>query len=350
MIFIFLFVLLISAFVYGYFVKNIKLDNTIDEVISQLHNEPLPELLKGEVGFASNGDIKICYEWIKGDVNRDEYLVLLHGLTESMITFPQFFIQDFLDEGYHIIRVDHRDSGLSTWVNNWESNKYTLEDMAEDLIAVMDELNIGQFHLVGKSMGGMIAQSIAIRYPDRVKSLTSIMSSGYFHDPALVNLPRKFAFDFALIFIAYRKGLAQIDNQLKFNVAIINMLAGKNKNTIDQKLMLQKLLYEITQRNGYNKHAQKQHSYAIKKSGSRIEALRQLNTPTFIVHGKADPLVKFEHGEKCAAIIPNAQQLFIDEMGHRLPAVYAGTITKSIIKFLNEHVIEMKDNLHLESH
>ncbi len=350
MIFIIIFFLVVAVFVYGYFFKNVKLNNTIDEVIDQLHKEPLPELIKGEVGHAFNGDIKICYEYIEGDVERDEFVVMLHGLTESMLAFPPFFIQDFLDAGYHIIRVDHRDSGMSTWVSDWQNNKYTLEDMADDLIAVMDELKVERFNLIGKSMGGMIAQSIAIHYPERVKTLTSIMSSAYFHDPELVNLPRKFAFDFALIFIAYQLGLKQLNNQLKFYLSIVYLLAGKHQNSINTKLMLQKFLYEITRRNGNNKHAQEHHSYAIKKSGSRIEALQQLKIPAFIVHGKADPLVKFEHGEKCAALIPNAKTLFIDDMGHRLPAVYAGTITKSTIQFLNEHAVENEDKLLLKSY
>jgi len=99
----------------------------------------------------------------------------------------------------------------------------------------------------------------------------------------------------------------------------------------------------LKHRKGFNKRAQKQHSYAIKKSGSRIERLQQLSTPTLVIHGKEDPLVKFEHGKKCAEIIPNVTQLFINEMGHRVPKVYSTTVTNSIIQFLNGHQIKNKE-------
>jgi len=304
----------------------------------------LPELVKGEVGFAFNGDIKICYELIKSNKVDAEYIILLHGLTRTMLTYSIDFINAFLDAGYHVVRIDNRDSGLSTWIKDWENgNEYTLEDMAEDAMSVANHLQIAQFHLAGKSMGGMIAQSMALQHPKRIKTLTSIMSTGFFHDPDLVQVSRNFKFKFLLMYLGYRRGLKKLDGQAKFHLAVEHILAGDNKKAINQQLVLQKALYALKHRNGFNKRAQKQHGYAIKKSGSRIEALKKLKTPTLVIHGKADPLVKFEHGKKSAITIPNSQHLFIDEMGHRIPKIYSTPVTKAMIQFLNKHKIESKE-------
>lgn len=352
MVLIIVFIFAPLAILYGFFVTNLKLDNAVDRSIELLQKSVLPELMTGEVGFAYNGNIKICYELIKSDKPNAEYIVLLHGLTRTMLTYSTNFIQAFLDAGYHVVRIDNRDSGLSTWVKDWENgNKYTLEDMAADAMAVVDKLQITQFHLAGKSMGGMIAQCMAIQHPERVKTLTSIMSTGFFHDPQLVKVPQKFKFNFVLIYLASYRKLKTLEGQVKFYLAVEHLLAGSNKKAIDQLLVIQKALYELKHRNGFNKLAQKQHSYAIKKSGSRIEALQQLSTPTLVIHGKEDPLVKLEHGKKCAALIPNATPLFIEEMGHRVPKVYSKTVTHSMIQFLSKHKIEneMQANLSLKS-
>jgi len=352
MIFIILLVLLALVIIYRHFIKNLKLDFTVDQTIEALHKEALPELINGEVGFVKNGEIKICYELIECGKTDAEHIVLLHGLTRTLLTYSNNFMQAFLDAGYNVIRIDNRDSGLSTWIKNWENgNQYSLEDMAKDAMAVVNHLQIAQFHLAGKSMGGMIAQSMAIQHPERVKTLTSIMSTGFFHDPSLVQVPRNFKFNFVLIYIAYQKGLKKLDGRAKFHLAVEHLLAGSNKKAIDQQLVLHKALYALKHRKGFNKRAQKQHGYAIKKSGSRIEDLKKLTTPTLVIHGKEDPLVKFEHGKKSAATIPNSQHLFIDEMGHRMPKIYSTVVTKTMIQFLSKHKIEHKekDRLTLKS-
>jgi len=327
-----------------YYAKHLKIGEPVNKIIADLHKEPLPELLQGEVGFAFNGNIKICYELIKSDRANGEYVVLLHGLTQTMLAYPNYLIDDFVRAGYHVIRLDNRDSGMSSWIKDWEKgNKYTLEDMADDAMAVVNHLNVNQFHLLGKSMGGMIAQSLAIRYPARVKSLVSLMSSAYFHDPELTQVPRKFAMQFALVYIGYLLSSKQLNHQLKFHLSIEHILSGEDKGAINQKMILQKALFEIKQRRGFNKRAQKQHGYAIRKSGSRIEALKQLSTPTLVIHGSADPLVKLEHSEKKLTVIPNIESLFIDKMGHRIPKVYSTVVSNSTIQFLDKHKIERKE-------
>jgi len=204
--------LLIISFLTGYYFKYLQIDKHHNKIIAGLHNEPLSKLIKGEVDFAFNGDIKICYELIKSDKADAEYIILLHGLTRTMLAYSNDFMQPFLDAGYHVIRIDNRDSGLSTWVKDWENgNKYSLEDMAADAVAVANQLQIKQFHLAGKSMGGMIAQCMAIQHPERVKTLTSIMSTGFFHNPELVQVPRKFKFKFALIYITYYRSLKKLE-------------------------------------------------------------------------------------------------------------------------------------------
>lgn len=335
-----LLILAISFFVllWWYFAQNVALPKNIDQQIEKLKQMPLPDLMPGNQGFVKNGEVTICYEWIKSENPNAEVVLLLHGHSQTMLAFPLHFINPFLDAGYDVIRVDHRGSGLSSWLPNWgKGNKYSLEHIAEDAFAVMNELNIHKFHLVGKSMGGMIGQRMAINKPEKILSFTSIMSTGYFNDPKLVNVPRKFLLRIVLAFIKYGFKLNTLEKKLKFHVAIEQLLVGKHKDSMDYELVLQKALYENIKRKGYNGKNGDQHSYAIKKSGSRYDELKNLQVPCLVVHGTEDTLVKFEHGKKYAELIPNAKKLFIKDMGHRLPKMYCPQISEAILKLLREN-------------
>ena len=105
------------------------------------------------------------------------------GISNDAIAWPDYFIESMLKKGYRVIRFDNRGTGMSDWIPEWESNKYSLNDMSSDCIAIMNKLGIKKFHIVAVSLGGMIGQQVAILYPERVLSLASIMSSGYITDP-----------------------------------------------------------------------------------------------------------------------------------------------------------------------
>ena len=158
-----------------------------DEIISQVLRSELPEIFSGQTGYAKSGDINIWYESIEPDESPQGAVLLLAGISSDAVAWPPKFLDALVAAGYQVIRTDHRGTGMSDWIENWDSsNPYSLSDMADDGIAVLDALGVEKAHVIGVSMGGMIAQQMSIDHPDRVLSLTSIMSSGNISDP---NLP-----------------------------------------------------------------------------------------------------------------------------------------------------------------
>lgn len=341
--FLVLFFLLVIG-LYWYIKNNVLLPSNINTLIEEVKSEPLEELVTGTEGIAKNGDLSINYEIIGKVESAKGHVILVSGLTQTMLVFPKHFYEPLVKAGYQVIRMDNRGLGKSSWVKNWtKETAYSLEDMATDVIAVADELEIKQFHIIGMSMGGMISQRVAISYSDRLKSLTSIMSTGFYHDPELVSLPTKFYRDMGLVNLLYAKNLHDITNKLKLHLAINNLLHGKGYQN-DEKLILQKAYYEITRRNAHNPKAYDQHSRAILLSQSRYEELDQITVPTLVIHGKEDTLVKFEHAQKYAPMIKGVKTLFIEGMGHHLPKAHSKEISNSILSILKNAETRSKDN------
>ena len=163
-----------------------KLPTDTDAIIDEVLAAELPALVKGVTGKARVGDIDIWYETIDSLDNPKATMLLIMGAGASAIAWPDYFFQPLIDAGHQVVRYDHRGLGMSDWMDDWDSeHPYTLEDMASDGIAVLDEIGVTRAHVVGVSMGGMIGQRMAISHADRVLSLTSISSSGYFDDPEL---------------------------------------------------------------------------------------------------------------------------------------------------------------------
>jgi pimeloyl-ACP methyl ester carboxylesterase len=334
MLYTLLFILGIIALAFLWFIQfgGPRLPKNIDTLIEEVKKEPLPKLITGDRGFAENDGVRIAYEIINPTGNVKGTVLLVHGLSSTLLDWPRYFFQPMLDEGYRVIRYDNRSLGESDWlVKEWKNNKYTLEDMARDGIAILDKVGVEKAHIIGVSMGGMISQRMAISHSERVLSMTSIMSSGYFHDETLPPVPRKFMIGFVRAILLYGRDLTKMENKLKLHVSLRKLLLGKGYTTED-KYLLQKALYENTKRKGYNATARDHHGYAIKKSGSRYSELGQITTPTLVIHGKADTLVLFPHGEKYAEMIPNAEKLFFENMGHDISKGYAEKMIDPILK------------------
>jgi pimeloyl-ACP methyl ester carboxylesterase len=248
--------------------------------------------------------------------------------------FPPNFYEPLLNADYQIIRIDNRGTGESDWMKYWTSKTaFSLEEMATDVIAVMDKLQIEKVHIIGYSMGGMIGQRLAINYPNRILSLTSIMTTGFYNDPKLTGLPVRFALKFGLTFLVYAFRRKTINNSAKLHLAVNRVLKGKGYN-FDDKIVLQKALYEITERRGYNVKVERPHSKAIQLSGSRYEELKKIQVPTLVIHGTADPLVLLEHAEKYAPMIPKVKTFFIENLGHHFPKCHSEEIANAILSHL----------------
>lgn len=306
------------------------LPDDADVVIEEVMKGELPNIEYGKGKIAKSGDIDIWYEVFNDVDSARGTILLVMGYSSTAITWTPNFFEKFVEAGYRVIRYDNRGLGRSDWIEDWTpETAYNLEDMAGDAIAILDDMEIEKAHIVGASMGGMIAQSIAINHADRVASLTSIMSSGYMNDPELTQVPTPFSLGFLKYLLRY--GTEGDMNMLKARIGIRGLLKGSGDYAFDTKAVAQRVYYEIKKRKGYNPTVGDQHGAAIEQSGSRYDKLGSITAPTLIVHGKSDPLVLFEHVEKYAPMIPNAKTLFFDGMGHDIPSIYIDEITTEIM-------------------
>lgn len=324
-------VILIFIGFFYYINSGPKLPPETNKVIAEVLAADTPELVKGEIGIAKSGGLEIWYEHIKPQKTTKGTVLLVMGHSSTAMLWTAKFYQPLVDAGYHVIRYDNRDVGMSTWIKNWDKkNPYTLEDMAKDGIAVLDAIGVAKAHVIGASMGGMIAQRMAISHSDRVLSLTSIMSSGYMMDPDIVPVPKWFAQNFIKLGLKYLTPPTEAGS-IKFFFGVYTTLKGNGPYKLELKDAAELMLYETRKRRGFNKKAIVQQATAIEVSGSRLGEMGTIKMPVLIIHGKSDPLVIFAHAEKYAPLIPHAEKLFIDGMGHDLPTIYLDEIHEAII-------------------
>lgn len=311
-------------------ITNRIIDNTLEK-----HNYSL----KGEQGYAVNDNTKIWYESIVPKDSIKGHIILIMGISNNALAWPDYFINSLIDSGYHVIRYDNRGTGMSDWMDDWtEENAYSLDDLADDAIAILDTLNIHDVHIVGASFGGMIAQTIAIKYPERVTTLVSMISTGDILDPELPSINMDVVSK--LVFVHIRYGLFDNEeNQIKSQIASRLILMGDEKYEIDIENIAERTLYDIRYRRGQNPKASKQHITATGLSGSRYNELSKLDIPTLVIHGKSDPLINYSHGLKTCETIPNATGLWIDGMGHDIPPSHNDLIVANIITHIKNNSV-----------
>ncbi len=317
-------------------------------LIKRLMAQPVPsQLYGGETGRAIHDGIHIYYEHIKAapTIARGETILLINGLGHSMLNWPKYLITHLLDSGYDIIRYDNRDVGLSDWIDDWGPGQYySLSDMTADGIAALDACRVRQAHIIGASMGGMIAQTMAIEHPDRCLSLCSIMSTGHFYDKSTPGVP--LSMRLGLLKIMWRYVLLPSErNECMAQLTIWRMLRGKGTYSVNREEIIHRTLFEIRERGGFNKKSTRHHGVAIAKSGSRLESLPEVQLPTLVLHGTNDPLVLIQHAEQYAPLIPNAKTHYIKGMGHDLPKHFAEEINATILKHLSEVSVTEKQKI-----
>ena len=272
---------------------------------------------------ANANGLQITYDSF-GDL-ADPVIILIMGLGTQMIHWNDEFCELLARNNLRVLRFDNRDIGKSTWLtsspvpsvlnfigNSLFSKKvnapYLLDDMADDTLALMDALNIGRAHLVGASMGGMIAQCIALKSPERVSSLTSIMST-----TGNRSLPKAKA----RIGVKLLKPLAkEIDLYVAQSLEIWKMLHGEHFPF--DKDRVEKVIRDSRHR-GFNPAGVARQLSAIIDSPDRTNGLQQLQIPSLVIHGDSDPLVPVACGIATAQAIPNATLKILKGMGHTLP-------------------------------
>jgi pimeloyl-ACP methyl ester carboxylesterase len=253
---------------------------------------------------AHNGDVELFFETFGSDA--DPALLLVNGLGSQCINYDERWCEKFAAEGFRVIRFDNRDIGLSSKLDDHPD--YALRDMAADAVAVLDALDIRRAHVMGISLGGMIAQRLAIDHGDRVLSLTSAMSRtseteyGQSSPEALAVLMAKPA----------RTRDEYVDNQ----IAGIRIY-GSKPEWIDEPYLRARAARAFDR--CYWPAGVGRQMHAIMRDGDRVEGLRQLTVPTLVIHGDRDTLIDASGGRRTAELIPGARFVEIAGMGHDYP-------------------------------
>ncbi len=275
-------------------------------------------------------------------------MLIVNGYASQMTSWPDEFHQAFSTQGFRVIRFDNRDVGLTQKFDGIipdmravakamaEGSKpdvpYTLNDMADDAVAMLDELGIQSAHISGASMGGMIAQLIALRHPHKTRSLISLMSTT--SDPALPRSdPRA---QEALMSKAPSEDKdAVVEHAVKTRLVIASPGFPEDQSAVRARFAMN---YD---RSYYPEGAIRQWA-AVMASPPRTEMLKTLNCPTLVIHGDADILIKPEAGHHTAACVPGAELKIIEGWGHNMPIAAVSAITGPMIEFMQRVEVERK--------
>ena len=264
------------------------------------------------------GDVELCYEQFGRD--EDPVVLLVMGLGTQMLAWREEFCERLAARGLRVVRFDNRDNGRSTILRHIPpptarqlitrelTPGYTLEDMADDAAGLLDHLGAEPAHVVGASMGGMIAQTIAIRHPDRVASLTSIMSTTGARNvgqPALRLYP-----------ILLRRAPREREAYIEFVSRMARAIGSPGFPHDDEEV---RAVAARAHDRGIHPAGTGRQLAAIIASSDRTPALRRLDVPALVIHGLADRLVRPTGGRATAAAIPGARLEEIRGMGHDLP-------------------------------
>jgi len=262
-------------------------------------------------------------------------ILLIAGLGTQMIRWTEPFCMVLAARGLRVIRFDNRDSGLSTHISHAPAPDfaalmagasaavaYTLEDMAADALGLLDVLGIAKVHVLGRSMGGMIAQIMASRAPGRVRSLTSIMASS--GNPAL---PPPESALMAMMMAPAPDPRVDEAGFVAHRLTFARCLAAPDLPFDDSG---QRALIVEELRRGPDRNGTARQMVAIAVDGDRRDRLARITAPALVIHGTADPLFPLAHGQDTAAAIRHADFLPIEGMGHDLPALFHAPVIGAI--------------------
>ena len=290
-------------------------------------------------GFAKNNSINIAYRDY-GPINATPIL-LVTGLGAQLTLWPEFLINNLQENNFRPIVFDNRDVGLSTRFSSQPSqtlnylkyfmfipinSEYTIEDMASDGIAVLDHLEIGSAHILGMSMGGMISQVLVAKHPQRAKSFTMISSTASTPNP--FNGP-KFKVTQQLLKRSAAKD--DIEDRIDQSIKLFELIGtpGKNYNTPQFRKNMQAYIKRGGDDGGFLRQMA-----AIIGSKNRKELLKSINTPTLIIHGDIDPLIKVKNAYSAKKLIQSSKLEIIEGRGHLLDEESYAKFQDKLIAFL----------------
>jgi pimeloyl-ACP methyl ester carboxylesterase len=270
----------------------------------------------------------------------DPALLLVMGLGAQLTIWPDAFFQGLAKRGFFVIRYDNRDTGLSTDFGSWGvpniaeafqklmSGKkvdapYLVKDMAADAIGLIDALGLDKAHMVGASMGGMIVQTVAALYPERTRSMVSIMSTS--GRPGLpIGKPEALA-----MLTAQPEGPSR-EQRVKYGIKLRQTIAGPGYPIPEAEL--RGFVEKNVDRRWYPEGGARQY-LSIIASGDRVEQLKSIKVPTLVLHGEDDPLLPVACGRDVASLVPGAAIETFPGWGHDLPDGMIPTLIDRISKF-----------------
>lgn len=289
--------------------------------------------------IATNG-IEICTDAF-GDV-ADPALILLNGQGGQLIMWDEIFCQKLAGQGLYVVRFDHRDVGLSTHLDNaplpdmtehvraWliggtyeplQGAAYTLFDMVDDTVGLMDGLGISQAHLMGISMGGMISKLFALKHPERMHSLILYASS-----PGKPGLAAPTPEAAAALM---KPSVDSLEERIEQGVASAHAMGGP-KHTLDEARSRRRI-QEAYERNYDSAGAQRQLA-AVFATPSQYDELKTITVPTLVIHGDQDPLLPLSYGEELAKQIPGAKLHVLKNIGHSLPPDVFDEVVEAVVE------------------
>jgi pimeloyl-ACP methyl ester carboxylesterase len=264
--------------------------------------------------------ITLCYETF-GDPS-DPTALLIMGLVTQMVAWHEDLCHELAARGLHVVRFDNRDCGRSTHLQgppptlgqlllrSKRPARYTLADMADDAAGLLRELELAPAHVIGASMGGMIAQTLAVRHPEQVRSLVSIMSTTggrWVGQPSLRAYP------------LFLRRATREEGREEFVERAVRMFATIGHTDLPQDIADIRELAAVSYDRDRDPAGPGRQLAAIVASGDRTAELRRITAPTLVIHGTADPMVTPSGGRATARAIPGAKLVRIEGMGHYLP-------------------------------
>lgn len=279
----------------------------------------------------ANG-LHIAYE--RDGSPRDPAVLLIPGLGGQLVYWPDELVQALVEAGFQVVRMDNRDSGLSEGIDDVvrvgaviaalldgsaPAVPYVLGDMGDDCAGLLTALGIDRAHVVGVSMGGMIAQTVATRHPDRVRSLTSIMSTTGALDVGQPTLEAQ-----ALLYTAPPQDRA---GAIEASVAACRLLWGRHFDD-DRARRSATVAYDRAFRpDGVGRQLA-----ALLASGDRTHEIKGITAPTLVIHGDQDPLVDVSGGVATAGCIPGAALMVLEGVGHDVPPVFHRLVLDRLVE------------------
>ena len=304
-----------------------------DKIIEEAAKSDLSHVITGNTGYTQSDNVRIWFECISPAGAPKASILFCSGITADCFLWPPRFIKSFVDAGYQVIRFDQRSTGLSDWT--WNIRKpFLLTDMAKDAISVLNELKIEKAHILGLSMGGMVAQEIGILFTERVSSLMLLSSTPNAMDLKLPGMKMRHLINVTikrLPMVKYRVFGGE-KNLAKERIA--KEIEASGYKDLNIKELAELAIYDYRNRRGLNPKVMIHHMIAVIFTRSRYELLKKVFVPALVVHPISDPLFPLAHGEKLVQLLLDSEKLWINDTAHLFPFQNMEDVQSKIINWL----------------